>query len=143
MIKQNILIYSIRRTDRATSTTGLLQRLNLQPLSECRGQRRLAVFSQYHHTNTTLPHGSGMYGPPNIPPVVDIQISTSFHSLTLTTSKDPFLSGQPVNGIPADIFGPLTSRPKSLWKPITTVRVQVVVQVHLFSRTRTSNLNQN
>ena len=44
--------YAVLATDRATSTTSLLQRLNLQPLSERRGQRRLAVFSQYHHTNT-------------------------------------------------------------------------------------------
>ena len=98
------LTCDIRRTNRAASTTGLLQRLNLQPLSECRGQRRLAVFSQYHHTNTTTPHCSGIYGPPNIPPVVDIQTSTLFHSLTLATTKDPFFirTTREWNGITAD-----------------------------------------
>ena len=36
-----------------SNTTGLLQRLNIiQPLSKRRSRRRLAIFSQYHHTNT-------------------------------------------------------------------------------------------
>ena len=48
------LICGIRKTDRKTSTTGLLQQLNLPPLSQRRGDRRLKVFSQYHHHNSTV-----------------------------------------------------------------------------------------
>ena len=49
------LICGIRRTDQTSSTSGLLQRLNWQPPLERRSQRRLAIFSQYHHTNTVQP----------------------------------------------------------------------------------------
>ena len=48
------LICSIRKTDRETSTTGLLQQLNLSPLSQRRGNRRLKVYSQYDHNNSTV-----------------------------------------------------------------------------------------
>ena len=41
-------ICGIRRTDRRTSTTGLLWKLDLKSLSERRGDG-LKVFSQYHH----------------------------------------------------------------------------------------------
>ena len=34
--------------------TSLLQQLNLQPLAKCRGDRRLKVFSQYHHGNQAI-----------------------------------------------------------------------------------------
>lgn len=48
------VICGIRRTDRQTSTTSLLTTLNLQPLSERRSDRRMKIFSQYHHTNNTV-----------------------------------------------------------------------------------------
>ena len=44
----------IRRTDRKTSTTSLLQKLNLQPLSDRRSDRRLKIFSQYHHSSKAI-----------------------------------------------------------------------------------------
>ena len=48
-------ICGIRRTDRKTSTTGLMQRLNLPPLAQRRTERRLNIFSQYHHSdNATI-----------------------------------------------------------------------------------------
>ena len=48
------MICGIRRTDHKTSTTSLLQQLNLQPLAKRRGDRRLKVFSQYHHGNQAI-----------------------------------------------------------------------------------------
>ena len=48
------LICGIRRTDRKTSTTSLLQKLDLKPLSERRSDRRLKVFSQYHHSSKAV-----------------------------------------------------------------------------------------
>ena len=48
------LVCGIRRTDRKTSTTGLLQKLNLPPLSQRRSERRLQIFSQYHHSNKSV-----------------------------------------------------------------------------------------
>ena len=48
------LVCGIRRTDRKTSTTGLLQKLNLPPLSQRRTERRLQIFSQYHHSNKSV-----------------------------------------------------------------------------------------
>ena len=47
-------VCGIRRTDRKTSTTGLLQRLNLPVLSERRGTRRLQLFRQYHHHDSDI-----------------------------------------------------------------------------------------
>ena len=48
------LVCGIRRTDRKTSTTSLLQKLNLQPLSDRRSDRRLKIFSQYHHSSKAI-----------------------------------------------------------------------------------------
>ena len=48
------LICGIRRTDRKTSTTSLLQKLDLKPLSERRSDRRLKVFSQYHYSSKAV-----------------------------------------------------------------------------------------
>ena len=48
------LICGIRRTDRKTSTTSLLQKLDLQPLNERRSDRRLKIFSQYHHSSKAV-----------------------------------------------------------------------------------------
>ena len=47
------LIWGIRRTDRKTSTTGFLQKLDLNSLSERRSEKRLKVFRQYHHSSKT------------------------------------------------------------------------------------------
>ena len=47
-------ICGIRRTDRWTSTTGLLQHMNLPLLSERRSDRRMKIFSQYHHSNSAV-----------------------------------------------------------------------------------------
>ena len=48
-------ICGIRRTDRKTSTTGLMQRLHLLPLANRRSEQRLKIFSQYHHSdNATI-----------------------------------------------------------------------------------------
>ena len=47
-------ICGIRRNDRKTSTTGLLEHLKLPKLSQRRCDRRLKVFSQYHHGNTEV-----------------------------------------------------------------------------------------
>ena len=80
------LIFGIRQTDQTSSTTGLLQRLNLQPLSKRKSLRRLAIlFSQYHTTIPT-PHCPDMYRPPNMSPVVNIQTNTSLHILTIELS---------------------------------------------------------
>ena len=48
------LICGIRKTDRKTSKSSLLQQLNLPSLSQRRGERRLKVFSQYHHNNPSV-----------------------------------------------------------------------------------------
>ena len=47
-------ISGIRRTDIKTSTTGLMQRLNLLPLANRRSERRLHIFSQYHQSTTLI-----------------------------------------------------------------------------------------
>ena len=47
------LTCGLRLTDRKTSTTGLLQKLNLKLLSERQRDRRLKVLSQYHHFSKT------------------------------------------------------------------------------------------
>ena len=51
--KATRLICGISLTDRKTSTTGLLQELDFKSLSEHQSDRRLKVFSQYHHFSKT------------------------------------------------------------------------------------------
>ena len=48
------MICGIRRTDHKTSATGLLNQMNLQPLAQHRGKRRLNIFSNYDHTNKAV-----------------------------------------------------------------------------------------
>ncbi|XP_067944827.1 uncharacterized protein [Watersipora subatra] len=48
------LICGVTRSDKKTSTTNLLQRLQQLPLSERRSERRLKIFSQYHHSNSVV-----------------------------------------------------------------------------------------
>ena len=48
------LICGFRRPDRNTSTTAVLQKLNLPPLSQRCSDRRLQIFSQHHHTNKSV-----------------------------------------------------------------------------------------
>ena len=43
----------MRQTDRKSSATGLLQKLDLKSLSERWSDKRLKVFSQYHHNSKT------------------------------------------------------------------------------------------
>ena len=48
------MICGIRRTDHKTSATGLLNQMNLQPLAQHRGKRRLNIFRNYDHTNKAV-----------------------------------------------------------------------------------------
>ena len=69
------LTCGIRRTDRKTSTTGLLKKLDLKSFSD----RRLKVFSQYHHSGKTA-----FFRPENT------HDSTSFHIPTPSTTNGNF-----------------------------------------------------
>ena len=80
------LICGIRRTDRKTSTTSLLQKLDLQPLNERRSDRR----KRYLVSITTPAKRSlaTIFREPASLQLADTQRSTLFHNLTPFTTKD-------------------------------------------------------
>ena len=79
------LACGIRQTDRKTSTTCLLRKLDLTPLSERRGDGRLKVFSQYHHSSKTAI--SNKMQRAGFPLVENTRGSTSFHIPTSSTTN--------------------------------------------------------
>ena len=84
------LACGIRQTDRRTSTTCLLRKLDLAPLSECRGDRQLKLFSQYHHSSKTAINNYVQRG--GFPLLENTRGSTSFHIPTSSTTNSHFLS---------------------------------------------------
>ena len=76
------------QTDRKTSTTCLLQKLDLKSLGERLGDRRLKVFCQYHHScNTAINSVAVLYSTYQLPPLPTLSFYLYCQRLKFSASR--------------------------------------------------------